>query len=62
MTNDHKSKPYGLKVFILIIKKNKNNKKKKLKNKNKNKSPRLVRQGLPEAFLEPLQAFFLPFA
>lgn len=28
MTNDHKSKPYGLKVFILIIKKNKNNKKK----------------------------------
>lgn len=51
MTNDHKSKPYGLKVFILIIKKNK-----------KNKSPRLVRQGLPEAFLEPLQAFFLPFA
>lgn len=53
MTNDHKSKPYGLKVFILIIKKNK---------KNKNKSPRLVRQGLPEAFLEPLQAFFLPFA
>lgn len=28
MTNDHKSKPYGLKVFILIIKKHKNNKKK----------------------------------
>lgn len=60
MTNDHKSKPYGLKVFILIIKKKTKIIKKKLKNKNK--SPRLVRQGLPEAFLEPLQAFFLPFA